>query len=960
MSEVHDIFVRAHTVVRPQRPSPAKWPEHVLVIDTETTIDTAQKLNFGVYRRCKLGAAGYQCVEEGLLYADGLDNQQRKVLERYVDDPKNVPGIEVKMFPPRMQLNLYSQSKFLERVFWGAIRKAEMVVGFNLPFDLSRLALKSSPAGRGGWSLVMSLRKSRKTGEMEPNPERPRVVITSKDSKMAFIGLGSILHRREWPNEGRFLDPRTLGWALRNESHNLEDACKAFNVPGKMKHKPTGRVTIKEINYCRQDARATVNLLNAMKREFDQHPFELRPDKAYSPASIAKAYLNVMRIAVPKAKFNVLDREQGIAMQGYFGGRAECRIRRTPVPVVHTDFTSQYPTVNALLGNWDLLTAESVGFEDCTDEVRKMLAEMELENTFNPAFWKRLSFFALVRPERDILPVRTVYNGRTQNIGLNYLTSEKPIWFAGPDVVVSHLQTGKAPEILKAIRMVPHGQQHNLETTNLAGMVAINPGSDDFFCRVIEQKSVHKPTNKPVARFLKILGNSGSYGLFVEMNQEKTRKPVNVKVFSGEMIFERSYSVIEKAGRWYFPPLASLITAGGRLLLTMLERSVTDAGGSYLFCDTDSLCIVSSELGGLVPCPGGHYRMPDGGEAVRALTWDEVKKFADRVNSLNPYSASLVPDILKIEDINFVDSDPHKARRQLYGYAISAKRYALYTQTENDICIVKASGHGLGYLYLPKDGFNKDADAAIWVVEAWDWLLRKDLGPPCKEPAPLDYPAMMRMALTSPIVMRNYRPEWLAPYSFFFFPLLSDLGGYPAGYDRSNFKFITPFTSDRRKWAKLEGINLCDGRHYRVELLPNAKQNRVVPESFRIILRLYLRRPESKSLAPNGAPCVADTQGLLGRASIVAREIIPVGKETDRHWEQGEDMSLLDFKVLEYRPAAGNMVVADPELRDEITKRGVRTSIRLTGLHQHTIEAIRDGKLVRRTTLLRMRTAVGP
>jgi hypothetical protein len=272
-----------------------------------------------------------------------------------------------------------------------------------------------------------------------------------------------------------------------------------------------------------------------------------------------------------------------------------------------------------------------------------MLAGMELEDAFNPAFWKRLSFFALVRPERDILPVRTVYNGRTQNIGLNYLTSEQPIWSAGPDVVASRLLAGKAPEILKAIRMVPHGQQQGLENTNLAGMVAIHPKSDEFFCHVIEQKSVHKPTTKPLARFLKILGNSGSYGLFVEMNPEKAQKPVNVKVFSGEMMFERPYSVTEKAGRWYFPPLASLITAGGRLLLTMLERCVTDARGNYLFCDTDSLCIVSSERGGLVPCPGGLHRMPDGREAVRAMAWEEVKKIADSFNELNPYNRSLIP-----------------------------------------------------------------------------------------------------------------------------------------------------------------------------------------------------------------------------------------------------------------------------------------------------------------------------
>ena len=104
-------------------------------------------------------------------------------------------------------------------------------------------------------------------------------------------------------------------------------------------------------------------------------------------------------------------------------------------------------------------------------------------------------------------------------------------------------------------------------------------------------------------------------------------------------------------------------------------------------------------------------------------------------------------------------------------------------------------------------------------------------------------------------------------------------------------------------------------------------------------------------------PCTADTKGLLKRASILAGQIIPVGKETDRRWEQGEDMSMLDFKVLEYRPS-GNLVIADPTLINEIAKLGMRGAIRKTGLSQHTIEAIRDGRAVRRRTLERMQAAV--
>ena len=64
---------------------------------------------------------------------------------------------------------------------------------------------------------------------------------------------------------------------------------------------------------------------------------KLRPDQAYSPASIAKSYLDAMNIVRPKEHFRVANRIHGISMQAYYGGRAECRIRKTPVPVKLTD-----------------------------------------------------------------------------------------------------------------------------------------------------------------------------------------------------------------------------------------------------------------------------------------------------------------------------------------------------------------------------------------------------------------------------------------------------------------------------------------------------------------------------------------------------------------------------------------------------------------------------------------------
>jgi hypothetical protein len=929
-----DIFVRAHAPApsgkRWKEKRAEKWPSHALVFDTETTIDAKQKLTIGCFRRCELEGNQYRCIEEGLFYADSLAPEKLQILQRYVDKPASVP--DTRRFPPQIRLTLVDRNSFIRRIFWRAVKSGDLIVGFNLPFDLSRLAVKSSSAKKGGgWSLELTLRKSRKTGRMELDPERPRIVITSQNSKSAFIRVSSHYRPKEWPNEARFLDLRTLTFALRDRSYNLERACKGFHVPGKLKHKASGRVTFKEIKYCRRDVAATTGLLNAAKSEFDGNPIELKPDGAYSPASIAKSYLDSMNIAHPKEQFKISKKNYGISMQSYYGGRAECRIRKTAVPVVYTDFTSQYPTVNALLGNWNVLKASAVRFESCTGQVRTTLSKLALAETFKPGFWRQLSFFALVKPENDIFPVRTIYRGRTQNIGVNQLSSKSGVWYAGPDLVASVLlNDDKIPPIVKAVRMVSRGEQAGLVPTNLGGMVAVDPRKDDFFIRIVEQRIRYKPKDKSLAKFLKVIANSGSYGLFVQVDPETKTKAADVGVSSGEKKLRMSSRYVEKLGPWYFPPVASLITSGGRLLLAMLERSIQDLEGNYLFCDTDSMCIVASEQGGLTPCVGGAFELNDQG-AIKALSFAQVASVADRFNELNPYGA-VVRDILKTEDINHVDSDASKPRRQLFGYAIPSKRYALYTQNGDNISIVKASGHGLGYLLSPKeekeekertdagDDEEDDDDDKVpeWVNEAWERLLCKELGLRPKEPDWLDLPAMMRMAMTSPNVMRTGRPEWLTAFNFFLLPLLAE-DGYPIGFDSSNFKFITPAERDRRKWSNLKGINLFDGQTYRIRMVPDGNQRDPVPDSMRIILRQYLDHPEAKSLAADGTPCTGKTVGLLRRASIVASEIVPVGKETDRHWEQGEDPSLVDFEVKQYRKQI-KMVVA----RWRIAKDGKR------------------------------------
>jgi len=80
---------------------------------------------------------------------------------------------------------------------------------------------------------------------------------------MAFFKLSSKWRLKEWRNEPRFLDLRTLTFALRNEAYSLLTACEAFDVSGKLDYSPTGKVSPEEISYCREDVAATARLLNA-------------------------------------------------------------------------------------------------------------------------------------------------------------------------------------------------------------------------------------------------------------------------------------------------------------------------------------------------------------------------------------------------------------------------------------------------------------------------------------------------------------------------------------------------------------------------------------------------------------------------------------------------------------------------------------------------------------------------
>src|SRR5438045_2705382 len=162
--------------------------------------------------------------------------------------------------------------------------------------------------------------------------------------------------------------------------------------------------------------------------EYDRHPIDLQETKAYSPASIGKAYLKAMGIlprlvCQPDFPKHLL----GYSQCGFFGGRASAHVRKCIVPVVHTDFLSMYPIVNSNMGLWSFVIAKEIRYvEHCVDETRQFLESLTVEKLFDPDIWKKLTGFVKVIPDGDVLPSRGKYSEESNDwqVALNHLYAD--------------------------------------------------------------------------------------------------------------------------------------------------------------------------------------------------------------------------------------------------------------------------------------------------------------------------------------------------------------------------------------------------------------------------------------------------------------------------------------------------------------------------------------------------------
>ena len=904
---------RSRSEDEPENKRKRRYPYEVLVFDTETFVDPSQNLQVGVwrfYRDDPDGQPGVTCIEEGFFYPDHLPSSAPDAYQVLVDyaeshQPATAPGYAHQQTGiPLMSLSGWLEKRLYRYGYRHRNRCA--IVGFNLLFDLGRIAShwgKATGDFLGGWSLGVWGRHLR--WRWLDELFHPRIRAKSIDSKRTLYSFG-LLKKKHDPDpalrhlKGQFTDLRTLAFALTDRSHTLESACTAFGDPFEKADVQYGVITPELLHYAREDVEHTARLYRACLDEIEQHPgVELTPHRLYSPAGVGTQYLRAMGLAEPMTQLDVPNEIQGYAMSAFYGGRAEARIVRTHLPVSYVDATSMYPTVNGLLGTWDILTADTIEQVDVTDQITSLLEDPDLnDQCFDRAFWRDdigLTLVEVDHPNGSLLPIRAEYDeiALDPGIGLNPLRYDGTLWYMLPDAITATILTGEPTPVRRAIRLKPNGRQE-LKPINLRGSRIIDPNHEDPFVAFIEHRhqtkqntTLPKDERKRLDRFLKITANATGYGILARFDRRQTDKPKDITVYGPDPAFTSKTAKPEDPGPYCYPPAAANITAAARLLLAMLQRAVTDAGGNYVLCDTDSMVIVTAKQPTTLQCD-----MPDGTNQITPLTPNQVRQILARFEPLNPYDPDLVPDLWTQEHGSL--DEP------IWCYAISSKRYVLYRRTpEEGIELVDWTESGLGQ-YLDPNNPNQprrdDEGRSIWTREAWEWILtngRRDTMPDWA-----DRPALTRYTLSSPNIETWFtgynrtqpKHRQVRPASFGLIAHADPLVPNPSADEPA--RPTTTYNPDPDTWMDLDWYDRNTGRPIHLttatphdpEFAQRINEGHVRIRTLGDVIAQFRMRPEHKSLAPDGTPTSGETHGLLQHRPVESAPVLTdlIGKEANQ------------------------------------------------------------------------------
>lgn len=600
-----------------------------------------------------------------------------------------------------------------------------------------------------------------------------------------------------------------------------------------------------------------------------------------------------------------------------------------------------------------------------------------------------------IKPNGDMVPVRGRYNHETDNIGINPYYAP-PAWYMMPDLIASTLLTGKPPEVLQAYRFIPTGVQPGLRPVMLRGAVKADPRTDDLIRLAIEERFKIKRKEAPydawtpdqrdaTQQVLKIIANSGGYGINAERNKEDTAKPQSYDVYSdGKIAVAKDWR--EKPGPFYFSPLAALITAAARLMLALLEGELTRRGGTCATGDTDSMHIVADETAYDLAIEGKGADGQSIPQTVHVLSWDDVDDVIRRFTLLNPYP-SKPGSILKVESGNF---DLAGRRQRVWCYAVSSKRYCLLNDGGE---IVKRMESSLADFWLPPltaEEIRAETERRIraGTLAYRDKTAQEELVRRFKDSEPLLSEAEIRREVenilngTSRIspavtsthvfitwawdVIANRRPtafeKWTTvsviyqraastPHTYHQFddfntekPLRDQIK--PGNFFMRAAYYGQHEPGQRKRWgtifAPYEPEKWFGGWDWRygADGRPVEKEQPVTGEPAEIdannlhvlgmMVRRYDMHPEYPYAGPDGEPCNERTRGVLSRRPVSLLGLFYTGKQTPRFEEVYDQQEDSDPRPLVVHDASGEALPLALDVLRDMDASEVATTFKTT------------------------------
>jgi len=706
---------------RDWKPGPDPNDRLTFVFDTETTTDVRQELRFGIAQLYSNGRLTQTWIFTGAV----TSKEWGSILHWAAEHKASVSTLQE-----------FVTHEFLPL----AVDGRAVVVGFNLPFDLARIAAGWEPkrkvAGKRAWTLSLIPRSNPKWAFV------PRIRVERVHSAMSFISFtGTKGKYRKY--RGAIVDCRTFVRVLTGEGHSLKTAGEAFGcVRKKTEQDYRGPVNRRFLDYGLNDVELTAELYFRCRDRHAQFGLGKHPSQLYSSATLAKDLWAARGIVPPRLSFRVTGR----VMASFHAGQTECRVRGREVEdVAVLDFTQQYPSLYCLLGAERFLTAERISTRNSTGEVRSWVEGLTFGDLLRKDTWSDPRMWSLCEVESDgaILPVRSTYGGPdagAPTIGWNRVTTEPGLTlpYMVADVLAAKLLGERVPRIVRAMTFEPVGQQELRPVKVLGVEVGPEQGLIQTLAEArIREKRSTEPGSKNRADGLKTICNAGSYGIFVEVNRKVRKGRVRVHGL-GEGSFDIDGSEVEEPGSDYCPLIGTALTAASHLLLALVDTEVGRLGGRVVYDDTDSAFVAPSRIAGGVSAA-----------------------FA----GLSPYSDS-VPFLKDETEDKAPKSEYPKGSLDLAPrfFGLSAKRYCLFVRDKTGRPHVFRTGKSMGASDHGLESYQVDGVRKKWVAELWERIIEKG------ERAAEDYagePAISEFSLATPNLLPRVRHLGdLRPFTF--------------------------------------------------------------------------------------------------------------------------------------------------------------------------------------------------